>query len=370
MSASLVGFGGLLLFSFGVEEKLSATECGDSLASADLVNAQSPSSRPSLQGGDSSRASAPVPEIFKPDTEWTVVSEGHSSLAGLTVNAKGILFFNDPVTGKTYKLPSVPALGAENYIEESGHAVGQAFGPDGRLYSAAAGERKIVAYTGEDQMEVIAENIRGADLTVANDGCIYVTEPAASTEHAIDSGRIWCIAPGQEPRVLASGIGMCHGLTLSPDQKILFATDSRAGVVYAYPRDGKKFPVQGRIFHSFDSPDNTKDSAPCGIRVSVDGMLFIATAEGIRVCDAAGRLQCVLSSPCGRITHLAFAGERGDRLYIACGGKVYERAVRVRDAGAPKNEPPVSRRCQKHVARGAGSMPVVRPSSRPPVLAR
>ena len=267
---------------------------------------------------------SPGEDLFQPHTAWTVVSEGHASLAGLATNAAGHLFFNDPAEGKTYKLAPHPTSGAEPFIEESGHATGQAFGPDGRLYAAAAGERKIVAYPHADAMQVLAEDLSGTDLIVAHDGGIYVT---ASAQDASDSGSVWFVAPGREPQRVDSGLGSCGGIALSPDQRTLYAADPRAGVLYSYSIAEKKFPAPRRLFHRFAQSGSTNDRTPSGIAVSRQGMLFLATSTGIRVCDASGRLRCVLPGPGGPVTHLAFGGPQRDVLYVACGGKIYERGV-------------------------------------------
>ena len=47
---------------------------------------------------------------------------------------------------------------------------------------------------------------------------------------------------------------------------------------------------------------------PDGMRVDRSGRLYVATRMGIQVCDQAGRVQCILPTPNGRVANLTFVG--------------------------------------------------------------
>ena len=69
----------------------------------------------------------------------------------------------------------------------------------------------------------------------------------------------------------------------------------------------------------------------------------MATRMGIQVCDQAGRVNCIIPTPNGRVANLAFGGEKFDTLYATCGDKVYRRKLKVRGAqgwDAPNKPPP------------------------------
>ena len=65
-------------------------------------------------------------------------------------------------------------------VADTKRANGQHFGPDGRRYVVAAGEKKIVAYDAAGNTAVIAEGLAGNDLVVAHNGNIYATNPNAN----------------------------------------------------------------------------------------------------------------------------------------------------------------------------------------------
>jgi sugar lactone lactonase YvrE len=53
---------------------------------------------------------------------------------------------------------------------------------------------------------------------------------------------------------------------------------------------------------------------------------------GIQVCDQAGRVECILPTPNGRVANLTFGGASFDTIFAACGGEIYKRKVKVKGA--------------------------------------
>ncbi len=94
-------------------------------------------------------------------------------------------------------------------------------------------------------------------------------------------------------------------------------------------------------FYHLHVPDTADDSGADGLRVDRDGRLFVASRMGIQVCDQAGRVNCIIPTPNGRIANLCFGGPESDTLYAACGDKVYKRKLKCRGANAfqPPHKP-------------------------------
>ena len=76
-----------------------------------------------------------------------------------------------------------------------------------------------------------------------------------------------------------------------------------------------------------------------GMRVDRDGRLYVATRMGIQVCDQAGRVNCIIPTPNGKVSNLCFGGPSFDILYATCGERLYQRRVRVKGANA--FQPPI-----------------------------
>lgn len=271
--------------------------------------------------------SPPLQEILITGEDWKLVSEGHKFTEGPAVNAKGELFFNDVPNAKTYKV-SVDGQRTE-FLADSKKGDGQAFGPDGRLYQVAGGAEQIIAYDEAGQAKVVAEGFRGNDLVVASNGNTYVTHPGWDGK---EPSKIWLITSAGEKKVVDTGLKFSNGIALSPDQSLLYVADSRSHWVYSYQvqPDGTLAHKQ-RYFH-LHMPDAQDDSGADGLEVDAAGRLYVATRLGIQVCDQAGRVNCIVPTPNGKVANMAFGGANNDTLFAACGDKIYMRKVKVKPA--------------------------------------
>jgi gluconolactonase len=266
--------------------------------------------------------------ILAPGENWQLVSEGYRFTEGTAVNAKGEVFFNDVVVGKTFK------VGLDGKVSEvfanSKKRDGQTFGPDGRLYMASGD--KIIAYDVDGKETIIAEGFVGNDLAIANNGNLYVTNPPSGNSN--DPSKVWLIKPNGEKTVVDTGLKFANGITLSPDQTLLYVTDFRSHWIYSYVIQPDGSLQSKQRYYWLHIPDNADQSNADGMRVDRDGRLYVATSLGIQVCDQAGRVQCILPTPNGKIANLAFGGENFDTLFAACGDKVYKRKLKVKGAHA------------------------------------
>jgi gluconolactonase len=264
-------------------------------------------------------------DILIPGEDWELVSNGYRLTEGPVANAKGEVFFTDIPNSKAYKI-GLDGKVAE-FIADTKRANGQAFSPDGRLYSVATAEQKILAYDDAGKADVIAEGIAGNDIAIAHNGNIYVTHPASNNRA---SSKVWLIRPGGEKVEVDSGLRFANGLTLSPDQSLLYVADYWSHWVYSYQIKSDGTLGAKQRFYWLHTPDTTDDSAADGLRVDRDGRLYVATNIGIQVCDQTGRVNCIIPTPNKRITNLCFGGEMLDTIFATCVDKVYKRKVKTR----------------------------------------
>ncbi|HEY3135218.1 MAG TPA: SMP-30/gluconolactonase/LRE family protein [Blastocatellia bacterium] len=267
-------------------------------------------------------------DILIPGQGWQLVSEGYGFTEGPAANAKGELFFSDIPANKAYKIGLDGKVSV--FVEDSKKSNGQAFGPDGRLYAVATGEPKILAYDANGKATTIAEGFLGNDIVVAHNGNIYVTNPAGGNE----GSKVWLIKPNGDKKVVDTGLVYANGITLSPDQSLLYVADYRSHWVYSYqiqPDGSLQYKQRYYWLHEYDPVDA---SLADGIRVDRDGRLYVATRLGIQVCDQAGRVNAIIPTPNGKVSNLTFGGENFDTLFATCGDKVYKRKLKVKGAQA------------------------------------
>jgi sugar lactone lactonase YvrE/enterochelin esterase-like enzyme len=268
-------------------------------------------------------------EILLPGGGWKQVADGYAFTEGPAVNAKGEVFFNDVPAGKTYKIALDGKVSL--FIADNKNGDGQAFGPDGRLYAVAGGASQILAYDEAGKAAAIGAGFRGNDLVVRHDGGLYVTHPGWN---GTEPSKVWYIDPKGDKRVVDSGLKFSNGITLSPDQSLLYVSDSQTHWVYSYQvqKDGSLAHKQ-RFYH-LHVPDTADDSGADGMRVDRDGRLWVATRMGLQVCDQAGRVNCILPTPNGKLSNLCFGGQNFDTLFVTCGDRIYQRKVKVKGANA------------------------------------
>jgi sugar lactone lactonase YvrE/enterochelin esterase-like enzyme len=277
--------------------------------------------------------SAQLKEILLPGEDWKLVADGYKFTEGPAVNGKGEVFFNDVPESKTYKVGLDGKVSL--FLSDTKKGDGQAFGPDGRLYAVAGGAEQIIAYDTEGKPTVIAEGFRGNDVVVRHDGSLYVTHPGWDGK---EPSKVWFVSPKGEKKVVDTGLKFSNGVTLSPDQTLLYVADTRTHWVYSYQIQADGSLAYKQKYYHLHVPDNADDSGADGMRTDRDGRLYVATRLGIQVCDQAGRVNCIIPTPNGRIANLCFGGADFDTLFAACGDRVFKRKLKVKGA-MPFEEP-------------------------------
>lgn len=275
--------------------------------------------------------------ILIPGENWELVGEGYTAAEGPAVNTKGEVFFTDLPNSKTYKLGAdgKPVL----FLSATKRANGQAFGPDGWLYSAASGSQQIIACNASGQGTVVADGFAANDLLVAHNGNLHATNPGTG------ENRVWLVRPDGQKQVVDTGLRSPNGIALSTDQTLLYVTDYFSHWVYSC-----QIQPDGTLKHKqrcfwLNVPDTEDMSFADGMKVDRDGLVYVATRLGIQVCDQPGRVNAIIPTPNGRITNLVFGGENFDILYATCEARVYRRKLNTKgcNAWAPPFRPPQPR---------------------------
>lgn len=219
--------------------------------------------------------SSQMKEILIPGEGWKLVGEGYKFTEGAATNANGQVFFNDVGASKTYRIDfeGKPV----EYIEDSSGGDGQRFGPDGQLYANATKTKQIVRYDRRLERVVVADGFRGNDLVVLHSGAIYTTDPFETPGNS----KVYYVSPRGGKTVVDTGLKFANGITVSPDQTLLYVADSRTHWVYSYVirADGTLASKQ-KYFH-LHQHDRDEDTGADGLRVDRNGRLWVATKIGL-----------------------------------------------------------------------------------------
>ncbi len=260
--------------------------------------------------------------------DWQLVGEGYKFSEGPVANAKGEVFFADGSSNNIWKVALDGKL--TEFAKDTQGVYGMAFGPDGKLYGAAGTAQKITAYNEAGQVSTIASELKGNDLVVAHNGNIYVTDPKGYEAQS----NIWLIKPNGEKKIVDTGLRFSNGVTLSPDQTLLYVAEMRTHWVWSYQIQPDGSLANKQRYYWLHVSDAADDSGADGMRVDRDGRLYVASRLGVQVCDQAGRVNAIIPTPNGKSSNLTFGGANNDILFVTAGDKVYRRKLKVKGAHA------------------------------------
>jgi predicted alpha/beta superfamily hydrolase len=197
------------------------------------------------------------------------------------------------------------------------------FGPDGRSYSADA--HGITAGGADLKSAVIADGIAVRDFVVAHNGLIYATE-------AGPAGNVWLVRPDGAKQVADSGLRSATGVTLSPDQSLLYVADGASHWIYSYQVEPDGTLADRQRYYWLHVADTEDASHAGGMCCDQAGRLYVATDLGVQVCDQAGRVNAILPLAGGRPTSVTFGGPKFDTLYATTAGATFWRRLNTTGA--------------------------------------
>jgi sugar lactone lactonase YvrE/enterochelin esterase-like enzyme len=264
-------------------------------------------------------------DLLIPGQNWELVGEGYKFTEGAGGNEKGEVYYQDVPQSKTYKVDVNGKLTQLHY--DAKNASGTSFGSDGKYYTAAGGSKQILSYNTDGKVTVVADSISGNDLIVANNGNIYVTSPDGNKP-----GKLILVRPNGEKIIVDDGLKFPNGVTLSPDQRQLYATESASHWVWAYTIKDDGTLTNKQRYGWLHVPDTEENAWPDGLKCDTAGRIFVATRIGIQILDQMGRVNAILPPPQSnsQTSNVYFGGPAFDVLYVTAGDKVFRRKLKTK----------------------------------------
>jgi hypothetical protein len=242
---------------------------------------------------------------------------------------KGDVTFADAATSAAYR---VPAGGAP--VPVSGipaHAAALRFGADGSLLAAAG--RQVVSLL-DGKTTVLFEGPFPRDIAADSRGDVYLTARGAEGEVS----DVWLLRGGKR-QIVDTGLRRATGITLSPDQSLLYVADADSHWIYSFQVQPDGTLADKQRYYWLHEPDEDDSSGAGGLCCDAQGWLYAATSLGVQVCDQAGRVNAILPLPAGRPVSVCFGGPKRDTIFAACGDRVYAR--RLNTTGVDSSSAPV-----------------------------
>ncbi|WP_326816118.1 SMP-30/gluconolactonase/LRE family protein [Streptomyces sp. NBC_01763] len=227
----------------------------------------------------------------------------------------------------------------------AGHSNGNTLDRQGRLVTCEQGNRRVTRTEADGTVTVLADRYAGKrlnspnDSVVRSDGTIWFSDPdfgitsdyeGHRAESEIGACNVYRIDPATgDVHLAADGFAGPNGVILSPDEKRLYVSDSRAARIQMFDiredgtlSDGKVF-AEGRGNVRFDN-----------IRFDDEGRLWAAALDDSVHCyhpdgTLIGRLR--VPEP---VSNIAFGGPKNNRLFITATTSLYSLVMSV--TGAPR----------------------------------
>ena len=261
--------------------------------------------------------------ILLPDQPWELVSQGHQFSDGPAVGPEGEVYFVDVPSNQIFVARDQNGKpDVQVFAKDSGGTSGLMFGPDKKLYACEYNRKRIVRYSMDGTLEVLAENSPCNDLVVYQGGLFY-TDPSTT--------RIFHVGFDGTKKEVDSGISLVNGLIVSPDQTLLHVADSDGRFTYSFQIQSDGSLRYKQEYGYLHTPDATTRSAADGMTMDMNGHLYVATSLGIQILDQPGRVNQILAKPQNAfLSNIAFGGPERDLLYATCGDKVFRRKVNAK----------------------------------------
>jgi gluconolactonase len=280
------------------------------------------------------------------------VAGGFEFTEGPVWTSDGALLFSSPNTNSIYRLD--PELERVTLFRpKSGYASvdigryaqpgsnGLAFDPAGRLVICQHGNRRVIRVNPHGDTSVIADAYEGRrlnspnDVVCRSDGSVWFTDPpfgrpgmAGDPDRQLDFSGVFRVSPDGEIALIDYTLEGPNGIAFSPDERTLYVgnwdPDAKVVVRYSLTEDGD---VAERAV-LFDMTDAPGEDAIDGIKVDVQGNLYVCGPGGIWVISPGGARLHLIELP--EAPHnLAFGGEDSRDLYVTALTSVYRLRTNV-----------------------------------------
>jgi gluconolactonase len=224
---------------------------------------------------------------------------------------------------------------------------------DGAVVQCSHGKRAVERDAG-GEVTVLVNRWEGRrlnspnDVVVAADGAIWFTDPpygilsdyeghAADPEYGGDCYVFRFDERSSELTPVITDMFDPNGLAFSPDERILYVSDTAWGRDNSRPRHIRAYDVvdgacvNGRVFTEID------EGVPDGFRVDEAGRVWSSSGDGVRVFTPDGELVLHVPVP-ETVANVCFGGPDGHDLYIAATSSLYRIKTTTRTAPRPARD--------------------------------
>ena len=316
------------------------------VASAQTIAGQQTGStaKPSAASGTAGavvRLDAAVDAIVPVGAQLERIATGFTLAEGPVWTKAGALLFGDVRGNKIYSL--IPGKEPTVFRDRAGYdrdapPLGILIGPngitfdrDGRMIVCETGNRRVTSIDSKGAVTVLADKFEGKglnspnDVVVKADGSVYFTDPPygfpkqdADPLKELPFNGVFRIRDGKLLPV-SKDVAKPNGLTFSPDEKLLYVTDSDKNRLMRFEvrADGTLGAGTVLVDQSMEKGQGVMD----GVKVDFNGNIYFAGVGGLWIASPQGKLLGRFEVP--DVATNAGWGDDGRTLYVTGRSSIY-----------------------------------------------
>jgi gluconolactonase len=267
-------------------------------------------------------------DLIARDATLEKVAAGFGFTEGPVWDPSGFLYVSDEIANKIFRVHVND--GRREEVIALGDPDGNTYDQHGRLIDCASVLRAIIEVTNDGKYKILADKFQGEkfnspnDVIVGPDGALYFTDPTLDLpegqKQEIPFQGVYRLEQTGAVRLLTKELTQPNGLAFSPDGKRLYVDDSKQRNIRVYDLAADGQVTNGRIFG--EEPGGKGEGVPDGMKVDVNGDLFVTGPKGIWVWDSGGNHLGTIAMP-EQPANLTW-GDAGSRtLYITATTSLY-----------------------------------------------
>jgi gluconolactonase len=272
--------------------------------------------------------------LFDRKAQLTTLATGFGFTEGPVWDKSGYLWVSDETINKIYKVSTI--TGQKQEIISLGDPDGNTYDRQHRLLDCASVLRAVIRLSPDGKSyAIVSDRYQGKrlnspnDVVLGPDGAIYFTDPISDLpkdqKQEIPFKGVYRIAADGQVQLLTKELDEPNGLAFSPDGKKFYVDDSAQRNIRVYDfRDGRL--SNGRIFGV--EPGGKDDGVPDGMKVDLQGNLYVVGPRGIWVWDPGGHHLGTIVVP-EQPANLAWGDSDYSTLYITATTSVYKIPTRA-----------------------------------------
>jgi gluconolactonase len=295
------------------------------------------------QGGPPPIAKSPpdtiapdIPGVVKGGTKVQLIRDLFQSTEGPISMPDGSLLFTeqDAGDGQLVKIDKDGKI--STYAQDTNRTIGLAYDPKGRLIGTQSRIPRVGVLA--PTRMTLAEEFEGVPLVFPNDlvidkqGGIYFTDQLQTRFRPVPAGRtkplIFYIRPDGKLVKVSEEVGSPNGITLSPDEKVLYVANGPTIAAFDVQSDGtlRNFRTHATLVGLNRNAQGQVQGGADSVCMDAAGRLYAATGVGIQVFDPKGQHLGTIPTPLPPQAP-AFGGPDKKTLYVVGRGAVYKIAM-------------------------------------------